>query len=688
MRKSIKKKGIIIGILIIVLISLGSISMGLNGRKPKEKEKITKEKKKCCCECCNKMEYDNYEDLGITSTKTPLNSHLIQEISNGHIYMVPVDDISKIFESDDKGANWTEVIDVGPLNKEIISFFYDQGRERLYYNFGEEGSPDVQTYKYIDLSDNSDNAVQSVAVGAADLRDSFDQVVIGTAVYLILPYALAGDILIHFTKAGVGDFTNNMGAVGVRTYKMSYSIVIGSFIWFLWQWSDENVEIWKWEIDTANFTEVEDLGANTVLTTAKKQRGVAYDGINNLHFILEDSGDANKPKLWSYDISGDIATKGGELNVILMLNRETIIGVQEKGFHLTEDKIYQLHPKLSNQLLLISNESFSQSAWNAITDNFLQDKGGHMFELVDKSSDVFGMKIFHGDMNTPHATMTMRNTIPVASGLFIQITDFFTTVNQSNMNSIVFEGFVHNFTDQIIQQIDLRSPSIEIDDIFPSGSFSGSSQSIINTLISNNAGYITIGTLDAGTALGTITFGGDITLRQILNELCLLENFIWYLTPQGELYFNAGNKDSLVDISETSPIWGVVNPQGRSAINKVNINGAIVNGVQFVGVGANNLSDQQTNGINPLSRTISFLNSQSLVNQAEINILARLGTQAKTPRLNHYDVTVGFIQPGEEITFQFNKNDPTITSAQYGIRDLTYNARQGIGSYRISDRII
>ncbi|KKK68591.1 hypothetical protein LCGC14_2942540, partial [marine sediment metagenome] len=138
----------------------------------------------------------------------------------------------------------------------------------------------------------------------------------------------------------------------------------------------------------------------------------------------------------------------------------------------------------------------------------------------------------------------------------------------------------------------------------------------------------------------------------------------------------------------TDKVWNVERDRGERATNKVNIKGAIVNGVQVAGVGANNLEDQQQFGIVPFFRTVSWLNTQSLCNIMETNVLSRKGTQPTIPRFEHKDTSVGFIQPGETMTFQFNKSDPNIPSGQFSIHMLLYNARQGISEFEISDVII
>ncbi|KKL47888.1 hypothetical protein LCGC14_2331020, partial [marine sediment metagenome] len=233
------------------------------------------------------------------------------------------------------------------------------------------------------------------------------------------------------------------------------------------------------------------------------QRGTAYDGLNIIFLLGEFTSGDNNIYLIQYSISGVSFTPKGQFNIALMLDRNIVSGGFEKAYHLTEDKIYQLITKQTNQLYLISNVSPSQSNWNAITDNLLQDEGGNMFEFKDLSSEVYDAEISHGRMNTPFANMRISDTIKISSGMFIQLTDQFTSAGNSTANAVVFEGLVQEFTEEPLQEVSIRSQAIEIDNIFPAGDFSGSSQSIINSLITTLASYITPGTLAAGQAMGT-----------------------------------------------------------------------------------------------------------------------------------------------------------------------------------------
>ena len=188
---------------------------------------------------------------------------------------------------------------------------------------------------------------------------------------------------------------------------------------------------------------------------------------------------------------------------------------------------------------------------------------------------------------------------------------------------------------------------------------------------------------------GAIIYGiGDSIGSLILNEFSWTDNFIWYLTPIGILYYNDGTIDSTINIAETDPMSKVRRYMGSRAYNYIKIKGSIAGGDQVQGDIAENLSDQQLNGYNPFIRTISHLNTNALCTTTETNILIRWGTQTTLVDFFHRDTTIGVIQSGQTITFQNNKIDPNIGSAQFIIKMIDYNAKNQSMTYTITDRII
>lgn len=623
------------------------------------------------------MEVDNYTNLEIVSSVTPLNTHLLVEgrgAYSGNLYAA---DAKVIKKSTDKAFSWSTK-HMNAFNFKIC--YPDWSNDIIYW---------MTTIGVIREQDLTDDSVDNSG-GTGDL--SIDVFGSGGNIYKIFTVENANVIIHIYTRIAINNWAvtvnnANMGALGGRTYDASQITIDGTYAYFLWKWSDENVELWRWTIDGAGATviEIEDCGANTELPPIN-QRAIAYDGNDVLYFVLQDTGDS-KYYLYTYEIGSDTLTKRAEYNIALMLDRNTASGVLEKAFHITSTNIYQLHSSIPYQLHLIASPP-SDAVWIAITDSFLMNDNGDMYEYQDVNAYVMEAIINMKKMGSWSASMSILNAYPITQGMFITITDMFTTAGVS-ASQIIFEGFVTNFTDRFVQVANLISPAQrDLDNEFPEGDYSGRTDEIIVSLLGDHADYITEGTLSAGMAMGTITFGGDKSLREIFDEFALTDHFIWYLTPTGALYYNSGAVDSVENFTAASPITNVNKTFGNRAINYVDIKGGFVSGAQVTGTVAEDIPDQQTNGRNPFKDTFSHLDLAAQCTTINTNVLARLGTQPLIVPFTHNDPTVGVIQCGETVTFEYNLDDPHITSDQFLILECLYDAKQGKANYRISDIVI
>ncbi len=256
-------------------------------------------------------------------------------------------------------------------------------------------------------------------------------------------------------------------------------------------------------------------------------------------------------------------------------------------------------------------------------------------------------------------------------------------------DQIIFEGYVGPFTKRFIQDVQLVSPAKrDLDEEFPDGDYSGRTDQIIVLLLADHGDYITAGTMSAGMAMGTITFSGDKSLREIFDEFALQDNFIWSLNPVGVMTYNNGTTDSLILLNASSPISNVNKTFGERATNYVDIKGGFVEGAQVVGTPAQNIPDQQTNGRLPFEQTFSHLDLAAQCTTTNTNILSRLGTQPLIVPFTHKDSLIGVIQVGELVTFEYDLTDPNISRFQGLILDCIYDAKQGKANYRISDVVI
>lgn len=251
---------------------------------------------------------------------------------------------------------------------------------------------------------------------------------------------------------------------------------------------------------------------------------------------------------------------------------------------------------------------------------------------------------------------------------------------------IIFEGVIYKHTETQNQRLFLESFAAKDLDTKPSGDYSGRSDEIITSLLIDYTNYVTKGTFSAGTAMGTITFGGEKRLGTILDEMAYFENWIWYLIPTGVMYYNEGMVDILDDFTEASKIYEVVPIKPKEIYNRIKVKGAYVDGVQVESDWQEDLESQQKIGINNKTFTLGFLNTTALCNIAAINLLTRLGKDPIQVTFQHQDPSVGFMQPGETITFEFNRGGITVSSDQFLITELVY-IEQSVGYYTIRDEL-
>jgi hypothetical protein len=222
---------------------------------------------------------------------------------------------------------------------------------------------------------------------------------------------------------------------------------------------------------------------------------------------------------------------------------------------------------------------------------------------------------------------------------------------------------------------------------FPLGNYTKDTDGLISQLIIDYCDYITEGTLTDGADLGTVPLGGRMTLELILDHLASIENWVWYLTPTGQLYFNNGTVDTLENFTEDSDIYNALPTKSRATYNKVKVTGAYIGGVLKTSDWIDDLESQQAIGINKFEVSMGFLNTDALCTTAATNLLARLGKVPKEVNFNHQDSDVGFMQPGETITFEFVGEGVSIPSDQFIINAVVYD-HLSIGNYDISDELL
>lgn len=399
-----------------------------------------------------------FVDLEINSSKKPQNTHLWWEDSNGYLYALDSADNNDVIKSEDKGASWSKIADLtGGANG--FAMFPDEANDRLYIS-GMLAGTDLKR-DYITLSNDTLTNLGTLIATNINVRDVF---VYGASSYHLYSWGAVPRKLSFFKETTLGIETQDMGNDAARTHDFSQVAVVGGFAWYLWKWSDENVELWKYEIDNNAFTEMEDCGANTELPPIN-QRAITYDGSNILQFVLQDTGDS-KFYLYTYNITGDTLTKGAEFNVALMLDRNNV-GIDpnplEKGFGITDKKVYEIK---ANRGGIVQLQTISlQQNYNiiAITDNFLMldnDPDFPMFEFQDVMEKLTSISYPDGIIGIrKKGTFTLHPDFSIlfARGDSIKIYDqydqleFWGIIKTKNQNSRggMFVFTIDSFTNEI-----------------------------------------------------------------------------------------------------------------------------------------------------------------------------------------------------------------------------------------------
>lgn len=231
----------------------------------------------------------------------------------------------------------------------------------------------------------------------------------------------------------------------------------------------------------------------------------------------------------------------------------------------------------------------------------------------------------------------------------------------------IFEGRVIDHDESRIQTVWLENPANELDNIRPTGDYSGRSDQIISSLITDWFNYISEGTLATGGAMGTLTFAGDKTMRTILDEFADHDFFTWSLSPTGVLDYNSGN----VDMDVILHIWH--NPRVSRAFrvnaihpnrdtNKIIVYGAIVNSSQKSGEW-NDLEEQQITGIILFKYSDASLNTNALCTTRAEALGSREGANPTQIEFWLFAcngkgvITYGLLQVGQRIQVDIDNGD-------------------------------
>lgn len=622
--------------------------------------------------------YNNYLFIrAIINSRKPDGHYVFYEHDDGDLYFSQeiVAGDPRLYTTKDEGQSITELSSHGTSHN---AYYPDRINDRLYFIYYDSALTST-TVKYVDLSDDSVNDVRTFGS-----RIGWDLWLNGTDIWIIR--SIPTDNVVVLSKwdgLAQTDYSQAIAGVGDPTTN-SFVVVIGNLVYFLAD-DDTNgyIELWSFNMTTGVFTDLDHTFAGSDLPSNRNLRGIAYDDSDILTFILYDIGDSKYYEC-TYVISTDTFTKKGERNIALMLNRMTNSGNAppfnlEKGYHVSLNEIYQISRARGN-LHLISTYNFMDTV-QAITDTYLIDASGNLYKFQDviALNYITILEVTHEIEDYSEAKIQYRSDkLSISEGQFIQLIGIHSENGASNSNSVVFEGIAERPDKEKHRNVLVVNEGIEMDEVKPSGSKSGRSDQIISDV--NDDGeidYISDGTLSNGAAMGTVVLGGDKSWRRIMNQFRDIDEFLWYLKPQGEFYYDDGTVDTGINLEfeagvDTDKIDDV-HAFEITGINKVIVYGAIVDGVQTEG-SADDLADQQANGIKKMVIRDALLNTNALCNTKAAALLSRDLDSVTVVRFKFRKTTVGYIQVGQTITFKYISTNISISSGQFIVERFVLDA--------------
>jgi len=425
--------------------------------------------------------------------------------------------------------------------------------------------------------------------------------------------------------------------------------------------------------------------------------------------------DGHKKVLQIYDDNGaakcgilKTITQSADQTIELWLGKGSIAAAKNGYIELREGATRIIYLRLDEDDL----DSYSAGAWNSIKDTFIAaSELFHLKIILDDTANTFdcyinGVLESAGESYENNSTTSIDTvffgtgtgdndlyfyvaSIGLSSDANYNVGDNL-SVEAGETDQVIFEGIVVDFDGERLQKVWLESPAKKELERKPRGYFSGRSDEIMASLVSTYCKYITVGTLSEGTAMGTITYAGDKTLKTIFNELALFEKWIWKLDPQGRLFFNDGTVDTLVDLSKTDKIFRVKTGEIREPYNYFYLKGALVSGVQLVKEleEADDLVSQQQYGYNPFEETYASFNSQTILDQLTTNVKARLKETPLVVEFWHYDSDLGMLAIGETVTLVYDTTNVNVSSDQFLINRVLFKAKENVGGYTIADELV
>ena len=339
------------------------------------------------------MKHRRWQPLGITSTKKPFNTHLWWEHITYGLVLVDSADQAKLFISRDKGTTWLEIDLSDNTNSYKIQAGWLDGNDLWLVSCDNDGTADDFEVFFIELDDFNDCNPIGVSAGA-DVNSVFayDIFKIGTDMFVINRQTPGPRF--HVWEVDTAPFVDqdSESPADFSGGDIWYGVVVGTKYHTMGEYAVGGGQINYIHYEDSTTTLTIEIGTelSAYSNPERTQMGISYDGSDIITFVgNKDAGGLDF--LVSYSIGSDAFVVNDVFNVALMIDRNnsgTVPNELEKGFGMANEIVYEIKPRRGGIVQLQDISDISDNNIIAITDNFLMNDDGDMFEWVDVVDEI------------------------------------------------------------------------------------------------------------------------------------------------------------------------------------------------------------------------------------------------------------------------------------------------------------
>ena len=420
------------------------------------------------------MKHRRFQDLSIVSTKKPFNTHLWWEHSTyGFLMVDSADQTVLLFSTKARllvdGSDW-DIVDLSDnANSYKIQSGWLDGNDLWLVMCDNDGTADDFEVCFIEFDDSNDCNPIGVLVGAnADTVYAGDIFKIGSDIFVFNYEVRGANKYLVIWDVDTAPFTEKakvevsyFGSTGFYKNVVTGTIYYG--IIYIPALGDIYAIVYDNSIPSILFkvNQLEDYE----IPTNKSQAGASYDDSNLIYFVAKQTADG-KNYLVSYSITGDSFTVLSEYDIALMLDRNnsaTVPNEFEKGFSIGASEIvYEIKARRGGVRVLQDMSVITDAVIIAITDNFLMNNDGDMFEFTEVSNEVSTIRYSDGIIGVQkRGVFTVHPDFHInwSKGDSIKIYDdndlleFHGLINDKNRNSRGIYIFkIDSFTNEIYRK--------------------------------------------------------------------------------------------------------------------------------------------------------------------------------------------------------------------------------------------